>query len=222
MTDLMDKGILIVDDDSSTREVLSMLLSQKGYSRLYEAENIAQCLSILSEHGEQIYVVLLDLMLPDGMGLSVMEHLINSHSYIVGIFVITGFGSAEHARNFFQLGTDTILAIDFQQKPLLGKGLLEQVNRTLTLIDNKRRQQSIYIQSEFWQKLSYIESAIGSLHDVREQLRSIEEKVERLQRSFLKDLGMDVLRLVIIGLAVLAFLYLDLGSVIVKILQRIR
>ena len=128
MTDLMDKGILIVEDEPSSRKYLSMLLSQQGYSRIYEAGNIADCLSILSEHGEQIYLVLLDLMLPDGWGLSVMEHLVNSHDYIVGIIATTGFGNIETVRDFFQMGTDKILAMDFQPKPLSLKTLLEIVS----------------------------------------------------------------------------------------------
>ena len=222
---VLDKGILIVEDEYHTRQMLAKILSEYGFNNLYQAENVAQCLSILSEHGEQIYLVLLDIMLPDGFGLSVVEYLVNSHSYIVGIIVITGFGTIELARDFFALGTDTILAIDFQQKPLRLKTLLEQINRALKLIDTKRKSQSVRIQNELWRKLDNLEAKLASLHDVREQLTRIEEKVERIEKhfpSFLKEIGMDVVRLVIIGLAVFAFLYLDLGSAIVKIIEQIK
>ena len=97
MSEIMNKGILIVEDESTIRSYTRRLLEESGYTNVYEADSLSESLSILSEKGENIYVVLLDLRLSDGNGLTLMEHLTNSFNFIIGVIVITGYASLDSA-----------------------------------------------------------------------------------------------------------------------------
>jgi len=126
---------------------------------------LKQSLSILSESANEIYVVLLDLNLPDGTGLYIMEHLVNTHSYLVGVIVVTEISELQSARQFFQLGTNEVVAVDYQLKgELTYDYLVQQVNRTVRLIDGKRKHQTILAQNEMWQKLDSIDHTIHKLN----------------------------------------------------------
>ena len=93
-------------------------------------------------------MVLLDLCLSDGYGMNLMEYLANSHKYIVGIIIITGFGDADDAKRFFQLGTENIIARDFIKKPFSLTLINEKVRHTIRYIKTKRRIQSALTQDQ--------------------------------------------------------------------------
>jgi two-component system KDP operon response regulator KdpE len=82
------KKILIVDDDQDLLKALRVLLNAQGYATVF-ATNAA--LSIDTAMREIPDLILLDLGLPDGIGLTVMERLqqIDSLSSIP-VIVITG------------------------------------------------------------------------------------------------------------------------------------
>jgi CheY-like chemotaxis protein len=259
--DLLTKGILIVEDNPVMRDTLVAVLDSGGFKRVYQASNVSQCLSVLTQSSGEILVVLLDLTLPDGTGLQIMEHLVNSHEHVVGVIVITEHTELGFAKDFFKLGTDEIIAVDYQLKGDLSSELLvEQVSRTISLIDNKRKHQSVLVQNEMWQKLTLIENKVALISDTVESFSQVDENVrafktlwlaennqsvklldelnnglpkeiaqiknllkdlektlqqelrriddrlaiaEKNSPSFIKDLGMDVLRLVIIAFAVI-------------------
>jgi len=225
---VIDKGILIVEDEPNTCKNLSGILAAKGFTEVYTSGSYFECISILSEHGENIYVVLLDVQLPDGYGLDLMKHLINSHEYIVGVIVVTAYGDVDMAIEFLHSGTDQIVPAAFQQKPIRTDNLLEQINRTINLIETKRRKQSPFIQGKLLSNLEEINLQLTKLNSIVKKLDridGIEERLNALEKkapSFLKDLGLDIIRLVIIGLAVLAFLYLDFGNALVEIIEKTR
>jgi response regulator RpfG family c-di-GMP phosphodiesterase len=222
------EGILIIDDDEYTRICYRKLLESSGYVKIYEAKSITESISVLTEFDDEIYVVLLDLMLPDGFGLDVMEHLLNIHSYIVGIIVITGYATTESTLLFFRRGTENIIAADYLSKPTDNKALIERVERTINLIQKKRAQQSIFIQQKSLSKIEEIENQIETINgklSILDKVDEISNKINLLEKkspSFLKDLGMDLLRLLIIGLAVIAFLYLGIEDMIRRILIGIK
>ena len=60
------KAILIADDNELTREMLKTILSN-GRFEFYEAENGEQVLDIIEAHGEEISLLLLDLVMPKKM-----------------------------------------------------------------------------------------------------------------------------------------------------------
>lgn len=81
------RGVLIVEDDESTREILVDLLADAGYV-VYQAPNGKPALERLRSHPEGL-VVLLDLMMPGVDGLQVLQavatesSLATRHTYIL-------------------------------------------------------------------------------------------------------------------------------------------
>jgi CheY-like chemotaxis protein len=65
--------VLIVDDDTLTREVLVDLLTEAGYT-VYQASGGKPALDLIRTHSESL-VVVLDLMMPGVDGLMVLEAL---------------------------------------------------------------------------------------------------------------------------------------------------
>lgn len=228
MVETSSKGILIVEDDIGSAEALKTYLDSLGYNKVYIATSLRESLSILSQCEEEIYVVLLDLHLPDGYGLNLMEHLSNNHNFIVGVIVMTAYGDVSIANDFFKMGTDRIISAAFQEKPISFKNFGEQIDRTTKLIDNKRKNQGVLIQEQVINRLENIDRELTSINQRLDKFQILSELQERLVKienqspTFLKELGMDLLRVIIIGLAVLAFLYLDFGQVILRIIQRIK
>lgn len=101
------KTILIVDDDESYLELLSLLLTKEGY-RVLTAVDGPQGVAVYQEHHPDL--VFLDLSLPSMNGIQVLREIrhIDSKAKII---VITGFGSVESAVTAMQSG-----AVDFVEK----------------------------------------------------------------------------------------------------------
>lgn len=67
--------ILMVEDQPLCRLGIKMSLKDvgMGYELVGEAENVAQAVTFLEEHGTDLDLILLDYALPDGTGLDVIE-----------------------------------------------------------------------------------------------------------------------------------------------------
>ena len=91
--------VLVIDDEEIIREALEALLSAEGY-RVITAETAALGRARLLERSYD--AVLLDLMLPDGNGLEVLED-IRKHDEDLPVVMITAFGTIESAQEFLSL-----------------------------------------------------------------------------------------------------------------------
>lgn len=80
-------GVLIVDDDPTIRSTLSEAVRSWGY-RTFEAATLAETLTVVDR--EQPNAVLLDVKLPDGSGISILERLKKKSPEVV-IIIITGY-----------------------------------------------------------------------------------------------------------------------------------
>lgn len=66
--------ILLVEDESAVRSLLSMLLRRKGYTVL-EAANGPEALDVYACHGDRIHIVLTDVVMPEMPGPSLVARL---------------------------------------------------------------------------------------------------------------------------------------------------
>ena len=215
------RGILIVDDDLGICSLLEGMLTEEGQELVLTARDGTEAVSILASRGEEIYLVLLDLVMPNLDGLGVMKHLANVHCYPVGIIVITGYASLERMRAFYETGTETVVASSFMHKPFDAKDLLIEINDTLERIHLKRLQQIDMSSENLFHRLLSIERQLAH---ATEALPKIEEKLSQLsrnQRGFLSELGMELLRAIVIAFAVIAIIYLGVGNLIRNIIQRL-
>lgn len=118
------RHILLVEDDKPLREALDKFLGQNGF-RVTQSACLADAMRQLQESSFDL--VLLDLTLPDGNGLDILERF--SRQYSDRMVVLTGTGSIETAVLAMKKG-----AHDFLQKPVNPELLLITLRRVFEFI----------------------------------------------------------------------------------------
>jgi len=92
-TDLAGGRVLVVDDDRVNRMLLTRSLEHEGH-RVRCAENGAEALELL--HDDPCDVVLLDIVMPELDGVSVLEHMKGDHALQdVPVIMISGVDDTE-------------------------------------------------------------------------------------------------------------------------------
>ncbi len=145
--------VLVVDDDTSLRTALFRALDRKGYqvitaTSMREAQQLGQ-----SERG--LDLVLVDLRLPDGDGIDLIQELKRANPSCQFI-VLTGFGTIEAAIRATKSGAEHFITKPFELDELLNlveRALshkrLEQENQHLrAALHKKYRFDNIIGQSE--------------------------------------------------------------------------
>lgn len=107
----MDEAIkiLVIDDDDSGRNALSMLLRSSGYEVTSAATGMS-ALDLIDR--EQFQVIVSDLFLPDKSGLDILQN-VNKVSPSTDFIVVTGHASAQTAVRAMKEG-----AFDYITKPI--------------------------------------------------------------------------------------------------------
>ena len=100
--------ILVVDDESDVRELLSKFLTRRGYQVDTASDGMAAIEAIRDNHPD---IVLLDIRLPKVDGLSVLKRL-RDDADDVAIITMSGIADEDTARQSLELG-----AADFITKP---------------------------------------------------------------------------------------------------------
>lgn len=114
---MMNKKILIVDDEADIRFLLKRALTSQNYS-VFEAGNLKQGLEIYNQSNPDI--VILDVNLPDGSGIYYARKFKNEKNIVI-------FISADHdklAEGYKELGAN-----GFLKKPFVINELLETINQ---------------------------------------------------------------------------------------------
>ncbi len=119
----MPGTLLIIDDDASTRRMLTLGLEGAGY-RVHSVGKAAAALDFLRV--DPVDVVLADLELPEMSGSELCQRLQDEFPDIPAI-VMTAFGTMENAVETMRAG-----AYDFLNKPLAIDGLLLAVERAVS------------------------------------------------------------------------------------------
>lgn len=215
------RGILIVDDDKTMTDIMESVLRDNGYNNLHTAHDGIAALSILASNPSEIYLILLDIRMPRMDGLSVLKHITNVHSHHVGIIIVTGYGTIELASEFFKMGTEIIMAADFIQKPFNIHVLLKEVETTLDMVHKKRIGHIVMSAEELHVRFDRIEDKIKSvdyLREIRENIIALSKK----NHGFIFEIGLDLIRALVIAVALIAFIYLGVGDFLRMIIDRIR
>lgn len=122
----MNKSVtaLIVDDEPDIRELLEITLGRMNL-RTVSAGDVTTAKRLLRE--EKVSLCLTDMQLPDGSGLTLVQHIQNEYPYIP-VAVITAFGSMDTAISALKAG-----AFDFVSKPVNLEQLRGLVDAALNL-----------------------------------------------------------------------------------------
>ncbi len=105
----MQKKILIVEDDNLLRLGLKIFLEKEGYA-VVEAVSGNKAMEILDEHS--FHLIITDIMMDDGDGISLLKYLVNSSSQIP-VIALSALGSEKD-----QLIGYNLNALDYLVKPI--------------------------------------------------------------------------------------------------------
>ncbi len=155
--------ILIVDDESDILELLELTLARMGME-VRSAMNLNDAKHMLELH--HFDLCLTDMRLPDGEGLELVQHIVNSSAGLP-VAVITAHGTTENAVAALKSG-----AFDYLAKPVSLQQLRSLVKSALNLPPLKSKVSSV-IEDER-------DMLLGESPPML-QLRSMVEKLSRSQ-----------------------------------------
>lgn len=118
--------LVIVDDDLAIHDLLKVFFEDLGHEVMC-FENLTRASSYILEHAQEVELIVSDLRLPDGTGLSLMP-LLKQHHIDVPLILITAYGSGEIAANALKKGI-----FDYITKPLNLTELEVICNRAIKL-----------------------------------------------------------------------------------------
>jgi two-component system response regulator PilR (NtrC family) len=152
---------LVVDDEADIRELLEITLGRMGI-RTVAAASLAEAKTAL--HSKPFNLCLTDMRLPDGDGISLVQHIQQTYPHIP-VAVITAYGNAQAAVESLKAG-----AFDFVSKPVDLQVLRKLVDTALKLAPATTN-------------AGRIEADDGGLLGDHESIRNLRAMVERLARS---------------------------------------
>lgn len=152
------KKVLIVEDNQLNREILSGILSQEY--RILEAENGKAALEILKEHGEDISIILLDIMMPVMDGYTFLS-VIKKDPVLSSIPVIV---TTQNDREADEVQALSHGASDFVTKPYRAQIILHRVaglihlRETAAMVNLFRQDRltGLYSKEFFYQRVGEI------------------------------------------------------------------
>jgi DNA-binding NtrC family response regulator len=153
----MPRGsVLVVDDEASILGTLKKALSLEGYS-----VDVAGGIGVAEERlGKKDYdLMLLDLSLPDGDGLALLER-IRERDRDLYVIMMSGHGTIDAAVRATRLG-----ALDFLEKPLSTDRLLVMLENALRLKRVEREAHELHAQAGHFDELLGSGSAMVALRD---------------------------------------------------------
>lgn len=114
--------ILLVDDEPDIIQLLSQILSSEGYDIL-TAPDGDRAVEILDR--ERVDATLLDILMPNRNGMSVLRHIRDHHPTIKTI-MLTGYIDLQYAMEAKKMG-----AVDYISKPYKLETILSTLERAL-------------------------------------------------------------------------------------------
>ncbi|MDC7227715.1 MAG: response regulator transcription factor [Spirochaetales bacterium] len=124
----MPKKILVVDDETRMRKLVSDFLKKEGYTIL-EAENGRQALEVFSAE-KDIDLIILDVMMPEYDGWAVCREIRKTSN--ASIIMLTARGEESDELFGFELGVD-----EYVKKPFSPRVLMARVNAVLNRKSNE-------------------------------------------------------------------------------------
>jgi putative two-component system response regulator len=179
--------ILVVDDHSLTRELLTAYLSTAGYDTV-EARNGKEALDKLTQHSPDL--VLLDIMMPGIDGSEVCKRIKeNQQTTLLPVIVVTGLEDFDTRLRLLDLGAD-----DYINKPIDERELLTRVRNHLRI---KR------LTDHLEDAESIIMLLVRILEAKDPYTRGHSERVAEYSQKIAEDIGLEEERLQILHRAAL-------------------
>lgn len=114
------KKVLVVDDSSTMRQLIKMMLGKCGTFDISEAADGQEALEKIG--GEQLDLVLTDINMPRMTGLELVQKVREDHGRELPMIIITTMGAEGDRDRGMQLGADAYIT-----KPISSMKLAETV-----------------------------------------------------------------------------------------------
>ena len=117
-------NILVVDDNEKIRKLIEIYMKREGY-RTFSAASGEEALELLG--GQQIDLILLDIMMPGMDGFELAKSLRDAH-YEMPILMVTAKDTYPDKKTGFEVGADDYMTkpVDMQELALRVKALLRR------------------------------------------------------------------------------------------------
>ena len=132
----MTSEILIVDDNSDIRELISNILRDKGF-KIREAANFDQAINEINKKIPDVAIIDVKLDKGDNDGIELLVK-IKKDDNDVPVIMISGHANVQMAVDSLKLG-----AFEFIQKPFSSERLLNFVNRAVEYVDLKKEKKAL-------------------------------------------------------------------------------
>ena len=133
------KRILVVDDTEINRSLLSDILS--GEFDIVEASNGIEALDVLNREGDNIALVLLDIVMPVMDGFEVLASLRKSGLIdSLPVIIISSETSSTYVDHSYDLG-----AAEYISRPFDGRIIRHRVQNTITLYSKQKQLEGMVI-----------------------------------------------------------------------------
>jgi DNA-binding response OmpR family regulator len=120
----MGKKILIADDDRQIALLLASRLKANEYEIVVGYDAIQALAKAFREKPD---LILLDIKMPGGGGISMMDNLrISANTALIPVIVITAYATLEIQQKVKEMG-----AVDFISKPFKAEDLLPRIRKAL-------------------------------------------------------------------------------------------
>ncbi|MFH1640591.1 MAG: response regulator [Candidatus Omnitrophota bacterium] len=120
----MQKKILIIEDDKDVAKLLAARLGNEEYETVIAVDAVQ---GVQLAHQQKPHLIILDLMLPAGGGMSVLENLETSiHVGYIPVIVLTGIKDDEYKSKVMKKGVKA-----YFEKPYNAEELINAINSIL-------------------------------------------------------------------------------------------
>ncbi len=137
--------LLLIDDETSLRQVMARLLELEGYT-VQQAPDARRGLEILAQHAADVLVILSDVKLPDGHGVELLPRY-QALAPLAEIVLLTAYGTVPDSVRAMKLG-----AFDYLVKGDSDDQLVVVVDRAVATARLTRR-------------VAELERQVGAQHD---------------------------------------------------------
>ena len=148
--------ILLVDDDESVRDVISVLLREEGYDCLV-ASGPEMALDLV--HGDPVPLVISDMKMPGRDGVWLLENF-RERFPDTSVIMLTGYGDTEAAVDCLRRG-----AVDYLLKPPKLTDLIRAIERALAKrrIELARKQYQKKLERKVRERTTELRSALKDI-----------------------------------------------------------
>ncbi|MGI9537965.1 MAG: sigma 54-interacting transcriptional regulator [Desulfocapsaceae bacterium] len=152
---MLDRTILIVDDEESLRLTFEMFLRREGYENVKVADTLARAIELINTHSFDL--IISDIVLEGDKGTDLLRH-IHETGITCPVVMITGFPNLDSASEAVRYG-----AFDYISKPVNKEKLLKIVAQALKYRELEREKQELIRKNQRYQY--YLEAIISSVRD---------------------------------------------------------